>query len=139
MMDKVAHLFDISRAKARSFLDRLDDPKAWAAGPMAGSWLMFLDGGGARVAGATLAFVKLDAGLDWPEHRHLGREDMLVLAGGFREPSGFEVHPGQTHVMEAGTQHSFRIFDDEPCISAVVLFEGVEFLTPGMEIDLGKR
>jgi hypothetical protein len=32
-----------------------------------------------------------------------------------------------THVMEAGSVHGFRIFDDEPCISAVVLWGGVSF------------
>jgi putative transcriptional regulator len=139
MLDKLAELFDITKQKARALLARLDDDAAWGPGPTPGSWVMFCDGGGPRVQGAFCGFVKMNASLNWPEHRHLGREYMLVLAGGFRQDDGTEVHAGQLHVMHEGTQHAFTIFDDEPCISAAVVFGGVEFLTPGVSFDLGKR
>jgi anti-sigma factor ChrR (cupin superfamily) len=106
---------------------------------MPGSWLLFCDGGGPAVEGAVIGFVKMNPSLPWPAHRHLGREHMLVLSGGFRQDDGVEVHAGQLHIMEPGTVHAFTIFDDEPCVSAVVVRGGVEFLTPGIAIDLGKR
>jgi putative transcriptional regulator len=139
MRDKLAALFDITAHKARALLDRLDDDSAWEPGPTPGSWVMLIDGGGPRVAGAFCGFVKMDASVNWPHHKHLGREFMLVLSGGFRQHDGVEVHEGQLHVMEQGSVHGFTIFEDEPCISAAVVFGGVEFLTPGVSFDLNKR
>jgi hypothetical protein len=59
---------------------------------------------------------------------------MLVLAGGYRQDDGVEVHAGQLHVMEEGTRHAFTIFDDEPCIAAAVVRGGVEFDDPTLRL-----
>jgi putative transcriptional regulator len=72
-------------------------------------------------------FVKFSAGLRWPVHQHLGQEYMLVLSGGFRQDDGLEVHAGTLHPMPEGSQHGFTIFDDEPCISAILVWGGVDF------------
>lgn len=130
MIEKVATLFDVTLARARALLERLDDADAWVAGPVPDSWILFVDGAGPKRAGAFCGFVKMGAGVTWPPHKHLGREYMLVLEGGFRETGGAEVHPGQLHVMEEGSSHGFTIFDDEPCISAAVVYGGVEFSDP---------
>jgi putative transcriptional regulator len=126
MLDKVAALFDVTRQKARAILDRIDNAAEWQDGPVPDAQVMFVDGG-PKVAGAFTGIVKMKAGMDWPVHRHLGHEEMLVLDGGFKQDDGAEVHAGMTHVMEEGSVHGFRIFDDEPCISAVVLWGGVSF------------
>jgi putative transcriptional regulator len=139
MLAKVAELFDVTKAAARQLLERLDDDAGWGPGPSAGSWVLFTGGGGPRVAGATIGFVKVDAGVSWPAHLHLGTEYMLVLSGGFRQDDGVEVHAGQLHVMQKGTVHAFTIFPDEPCIAAAVVFGGIEFQVPGVAFDLQKR
>lgn len=139
MLDKVAALFDMTRAKARALLDAVDNPASWMDGPVPNSWVMMADGGGPKVAGAFLGFVKMGPGVKWPAHRHLGRESMLVLEGGFRQNDGIEVHPGDLHVMEEGSAHAFTVFDDETCISAAVVFGGVSFDETGVELgDLSK-
>jgi putative transcriptional regulator len=134
MIDKLAACFDVTRAKARALLDRLDDPAAWMPGPVPDSWVILTDGGGPKLGGAFCGFVKMGAGVRWPKHKHLGTEHMLVLQGGFRQDDGFEVHPGQLHVMEPGTAHGFDIFDDEPCTAAVVLWGPVEFEDPSVSL-----
>lgn len=129
MLDKLVALFDVSRVKARAMLDRLDDPNEWQPGPVPSSWVQFTEGG-PKVAGAFTGFVKIAAGVRWPVHRHLGQEHMLVLDGGFRQDDGAEVHAGELLVKEEDSVHGFTIFDDEPCISAVVLRGGVSFEEP---------
>jgi putative transcriptional regulator len=126
MLDKLAALFDVSKQKARAILDRIDDPAEWQEGPVPRAQVMFVVGG-PKVAGAFTGVVRMAASMEWPRHRHLGHEEMLVLDGGFKQDDGAEVHAGDTHVMEEGTVHGFSIFDDEPCISAVVLRNGVTF------------
>jgi putative transcriptional regulator len=139
MIDKLASLFDVTRAKARALLDAVDDPASWMDGPVPDSWVMMADGAGPKVAGAFCGFVKMGPNVKWPAHRHLGREFMLVLEGGFKQHDGVEVHPGDLHVMEEGSAHGFTIFDDETCISAAVVFGGVAFDVPGMKLgDISK-
>ena len=139
MLDKLAALFDISRQKARALLDAVDDPASWMDGPVPDSWVMMADGCGPKVAGAFCGFVKMGPSVKWPAHRHLGREFMLVLDGGFKQHDGVEVHAGTLHTMEEGTSHAFTIFDDEACISAAVVVGGVTFEDPSVSLgDLSK-
>lgn len=134
MLDKVAALFDITRQKARALLDQLDDPAAWMDGPVPDSWIMMAEGCGPKVTGAFCGFVKMAPSVKWPPHKHLGREYMLVLDGGFRQHDGVEVHPGDLHVMEEGSAHGFTIFPDEMCISAAVVFGGISFDDPALKL-----
>ena len=139
MLDKLASLFDISSAKARALLDRIDDPASWMAGPVPDSWVLMADGCGPKVAGAFCGFVKMGPSVKWPAHKHLGREYMLVLDGGFTQHDGVEVHPGDVHIMEEGSSHGFTIFPGETCIAAAVVFGGVSFEDPRMKLgDLSK-
>ncbi len=128
LLDKVAQIFDLTRDKARALLAKLDDPEAWQGGPVEQSWMMFVDEAGPLLDGAFCSFVKLDPDVRWPPHRHLGQEQMLVLEGGFREDDGHEVHPGELRVMAAGTEHGFTSFVHEGCLSAAIVYGGVEFL-----------
>ena len=134
MLDKLAALFDVGRARARALLDAVDDPASWLPGPVPDSWVMMADGCGPKVAGAFCGFVKMGPSVKWPAHQHLGREYMLVLDGGFTQHDGVEVHPGDLHVMEEGSAHGFTIFPGETCISAAVVFGGVSFDDPDMKL-----
>ncbi|HWE30473.1 MAG TPA: cupin domain-containing protein [Polyangia bacterium] len=128
LLDKIATIFDVSRDKALALLAKLEDPDAWQGGPVESSWLLFVDEAGPLLEGAFCSFVKLDPDVQWPEHRHLGREQMLVLEGGFRETDGHEVHPGELRVMEAGSAHGFSAFAHAGCLSAAIVYDGVELL-----------
>jgi putative transcriptional regulator len=134
MIDRLASLFDVTRQKARALLDQIDDPAAWMDGPVANSWVMPIEGGGPKVSGAFIGFVKMGPTVQWPAHRHLGREFMLVLDGGFKQHDGLEVHPGDLHIMEEGSAHGFTIFEDETCIAAAVVFGGVSFDDPAVTL-----
>jgi anti-sigma factor ChrR (cupin superfamily) len=139
MIDKVAALFDITAGKARVLLDRLDDQSAWMDGPVPDSWVLPIEVRGPKLEGAFCGFVKMGPSVNWPAHRHLGREAMLVLQGGFRQHDGVEVHPGDLHVMEEGTSHRFTIFEDEACIAAAVIFGGLSFEDASLTLgDLSK-
>lgn len=139
MLERVAKLFDIGVGKARALLDKLDDPAAWVDGPVPNSWIFMSEVRGPKLEGAFCGFVKMGPSVKWPAHKHLGREYMLVLEGGFKEDTGTEVHAGDLHVMEEGTSHGFTIFDDETCISAAVIFGGAEFVDPSVKLgDISK-
>jgi hypothetical protein len=127
-VDRVADLLDLDAGKARALLRSLDDPRAWEPGPIPRTAQLHVLDAGPRVRGAYTGFSRIEAGVAWPRHRHLGQETMLVLAGGFRELDGHETHAGESLVMPRGSEHSFIVFDAEPCISAVVAFGGVEFI-----------
>ena len=50
-----------------------------------------------------------------------------------------EVHAGDLHVMVEGTRHGFTIFDDETCVSAAVVWGGVQFEDPAHKLgDLSR-
>jgi anti-sigma factor ChrR (cupin superfamily) len=132
--DKLAALFDVTAQRARALIDRLDAPAAWSPGPVAASWVMMVDDPGPKLAGAFCGFVKMGQAVSWPRHTHLGTEHMLVLAGGFKQDDGAEVHPGTVHTMTEGSSHSFVIFDDEPCIAAAVVYGGVRFDDPSFKL-----
>ena len=85
MLARVAELFDIGVGKARALLDKLDDPAAWVDGPVPNSWVFMSDVRGPKLEGAFCGFVKMGPSVKWPAHKHLGREFMLVLEGGFKE------------------------------------------------------
>lgn len=79
--------------------------------------------------GTTAAFVRIPPGFMFPDHRHLGNEDSLVLQGGFRDSSG-EYDRGDYIHYEAGTvQEGLVALDGEDCILFIVTQQGIEFLT----------
>lgn len=81
-------------------------------------------------AGCLLAdamFLRLDAGIRCPPHRHLGLERLLVLEGAFFETDGARAGPGDLAEKAAFSSHSFRVADDGPCVCAYSIEHGVEF------------
>jgi anti-sigma factor ChrR (cupin superfamily) len=115
----VAELLQLSAADAAAALKRVDDPAAWleqapgvsylpvASGPNAG---FFLTG-----------FLRVAAGMEFPEHEHLGEEITLVLQGAFEESvSGRLFRPGEPSYMPAGSRHTFRVPADGPHLVGLV-------------------
>jgi predicted ChrR family anti-sigma factor len=133
----LAQLFDLSEAQAKALLEELNHAEGWEPGPVEGFSLRH-GTHGPRLQGMYTGFVRLEPGTRFPHHRHLGREVMFVLEGGFRvDGSGAEYDAGDTLEMSVGTSHSFTAVrpagpdeEEEDCIAAVLLESGVD-ITPG--------
>lgn len=125
--DRVAHLFDVARERAAELLDWIDDPSRWER-QLDWIHLLHLEGGPA-VAGADAGFVRLRAGAQFPPHRHLGDERVLVLQGAIHLDDGRVLRRGDEVVSLFGTAHSFCVGDAVDCIYAVV-HKGIEILPP---------
>jgi putative transcriptional regulator len=124
--ERLSKFFDLSVDRLQEILIDVDDPERWQRGPLPGMLLFHFEGGPRR-AGADCGLMQLPPGFVLPRHRHLGDERALVLEGGYREDTGRAYLPGDAHHMRRGTRHGYRVFDDGPCLVALVLYGGVEF------------
>jgi putative transcriptional regulator len=125
--DRLSHIFDLRVARVEEIMARVTDRASWEPGPLPGLTVMHFEGG-PRCAAADVGLVRLAPGFSLPRHRHRSIETAMILEGGYREDTGRVYLPGDVHEMAAGTVHGYRVFDDRPCLLALVLFEGVEFL-----------
>jgi anti-sigma factor ChrR (cupin superfamily) len=66
-------------------------------------------------------------GARYPRHRHLGDEEILVLAGRLRDDRG-SYGPGEICRSAAGSEHSEAVDGSEDCICYVVYHGGHEML-----------
>jgi putative transcriptional regulator len=124
---KLSKFFDLDAGRIEEIMAMVTDPASWKPGPLPGLRLMHFDGG-PSCADADVGLVRLDPGFCLPPHRHRSLETAMILEGGYREDTGRAYLPGDVHRMTAGTVHSYQVFDDRPCLLALVLFEGVDFL-----------
>lgn len=126
--DHVADLADVDGERARDLLDGLDAPDSWEAGPIPGMRLYHIDGG-PRVANAIAGFVRLEGATEFPEHRHLGDERVLVIQGRFVDTaSGQEAGPGDVVELPGGSTHGFRVLDGPDLVYLAIVQEGLEML-----------
>ena len=104
----VAQILGFSREQAAAALCRIDDAGAWQ---VYAPGIAFLPVSASPDAGFALSgFLRVDAGMDFPEHEHLGEELTFVLQGAFEESSSGKVYrPGEPARMAAGTRHKFRV------------------------------
>ena len=120
-VDRVADLFDLAKSRARDILSHLrnvtDEP--WIPGDLPGIRLLHFDGGD-RVAALDCGLVRLDAGVAFPNHRHLADEWALMLEGEIIEDSGARFLPGDVVFKAAGTSHGFSATADTPAAFAVL-------------------
>lgn len=125
LFGKLGALFDLDDAALSEMAERAARPSEWQAGPLPAVSLLHLRGGPA-IASADAGLVRVEAGLQFPEHRHLGEERTLILEGEARESSGRLHKPGDSLSMPAGSSHSFEVVSTKPLIYALVLYGGVE-------------
>jgi quercetin dioxygenase-like cupin family protein len=121
----VSQLLDIAEERAERLLDQLDDRSQFYE-LMPGIELFWVEGG-PRVANAVRGFVRVAAGLEFPEHEHHGEERVLVLQGAFRDPTQDRTfRPGEVSVMPEGTSHLHIVPEDGPDLLILsVIQEGV--------------
>lgn len=130
--DRLSTLWDLPESGVAEVLERSRDPLAWRKVALPG--LKVIDvAGGPNTAGAETKLVHFSAGMRFPKHRHPGHEAIFVLEGSYTDSEGRTVGPGDLHEMKPGSEHSFKIARDEPCIAAS-LQAGLEFTGPLMRI-----
>jgi len=123
---QLTDLFDLDDTDLAALFERAATPQAWTDTPIPGTRLMHLQGG-PRVAGADNGLVRLAAGARFPLHRHLGRERVLVLDGGYRDEHDGQLYlPGDRHEMQAGTSHAYTALTERELLFAVSVVAGVE-------------
>jgi len=113
-------LFDLPREQAWEVLRRSAEPRAWKFAGLPGIRKLAVQPGPSR-RDAQAYLVRFAAGRRFPEHRHDGLEQVLILAGSYTEDAGPTYRTGDLHVMQPGTAHAFRIADDEDCVAATLL------------------
>jgi len=116
---EVARLLRLPLDTAAEVLDRLDAPEAWAPLPLPGAegLSFFVPPLGPGLADATIAFLRLPPGGRFPQHTHLGPEQVLVLQGGYvDEASQIEYGPGDLHEEAVGSSHGFVAVDGPDCL-----------------------
>lgn len=123
---QVAHLADVSRDRARGWLDRVwgDEPLWEPAAPQALAW--WVDGG-PRARDALRGFVRVTAGSRFPHHKHLGTELVLLLQGGVVMSDGERLRAGDLSITAAGEEHSFEVVGPGPDLLVfTVVYRGLE-------------
>lgn len=123
---RVAHFFDVAQERAAELLDWLDEPARWET-LMDWFHVIHLDGGPA-VAGADAGFVRLRAGSDFPQHRHVGEERIFMLQGSIHLDGGGILRRGEVLLSTPGSLHSLHVGEDVDCIYALVLYRGIEIV-----------
>lgn len=104
---KVAAIADVSIERARELLLAVDTREVWESGPLPGVDLFHFTGG-EKVQNAITGFVRVAPGVAFPDHEHVGDEQVLVLTGTLADSRGMEFLPGDVVDMPAGTHHAFR-------------------------------
>lgn len=119
-----AALLDLGANETSALMAAMDDADRWLAGPGEGIELFHIDAGPA-VAGAITGFVRLGPGAVFPHHRHVGFEDVLVLAGSFVHEGG-EVFAGMEAPMPPSSSHETRA-GVGGCVYLTVSRDGIAF------------
>jgi anti-sigma factor ChrR (cupin superfamily) len=106
---------------------RVEQPDAWAPFLIEGLEMIPVTAG-PKCAGAIATLVRLQPGVRFPEHNHIGEETMLLLDGGFCETDGGEeAWRGDEMFRGDGTGHAFVALPGVPCIAAAVIFGHADF------------
>jgi quercetin dioxygenase-like cupin family protein len=121
----VARMLDLPLDGARALLDRLGRNDIWEQGPAPDVSLFHVQGG-PKVAGHVTGFVRMPQGSVFPEHQHLGAEEVLVIQGSYVDGVTNKVYrPGDIITMPAESSHDFRARAGPALVYLVVLAEGV--------------
>lgn len=118
-IDRLARMIDVAADAARALLASIDRPDAWQPSPAPNVRLIHLTGGPA-VAGLDAGFVRVAAGTNFPLHRHIGDEHVLVLQGSYRDSTGPTVRAGEQVHMPDDSEHDLTAGPERDLIYAVV-------------------
>ncbi len=123
--DAAAEMLDLSRAAAQALLDRVDDPDVWSPGLVPAMTLYHVQGG-PRVQGAITGFVRIESGKGFPDHEHLGDEEVLIVQGSCLDSTDSKIYrPGDRVRMAAGSVHNFSVRPGPDFLYLAVVFSGI--------------
>ena len=104
---QVAELIDVGVDKARELVGLIDDAKSWMATHVPGVFSFDLPVG-PRAADAVVGFVKISSGHVFPDHEHMGDEEMFIVQGSCVDDQGAVFKRGDLIRMPPGTHHEFK-------------------------------
>jgi hypothetical protein len=120
----MARLFDVPVDRSRELLGLIDRTSSWETA-LPGVHLVHFDGGPAYAA-ADCGFVKLDPGTAFPQHKHLGEEVSLILAGRVRDRTTGRIYgPGDEIVEPQDVEHHVVCEGNTACIYAARALNGI--------------
>jgi hypothetical protein len=121
--DRITELLEVELAAARAVLARIDDPSAWF--DLLPGIALLPAPGGPSVQNALRGFVRVRAGVEFPEHEHLGAESVMIMQGYYADGVTGEVFgPGDVPLHAEHSQHSFRVLADGPDLLGLVVAQG---------------
>lgn len=130
MARRVARLLDVGVERAGALLDLVHDAEGWEPGFVKGLALRHLPAG-PSLSGAVVGYVRVAPDMDFPRHRHLGHETVLVLQGALQTEDGHVYQAGDLLPAEADTEHGFRSLPGEELLYLAIVDEGVDFRPGG--------
>lgn len=126
-VDRLSRLFDLPMPEVETLLTRIESDDAWAPFLVPGTEMIPVMAGPKR-AGAIATLVRIRPGVPFPEHTHRGVETMVVVDGGFVEPTTkIEVWRGEELTRDDGTEHSLVGLPGVPCVAAVLITGHADF------------
>lgn len=124
---RLQRLYQLDEQQTLQILRKSADPTQWEDQGFI-SLLHFA--AGESLPGTHAGFMRLQPGLRFPRHRHVGHEHMLMLAGTLQdEDSGALYHPGDLLVMEPGSEHAFTVLAPHAGVFAILLHESWPLFT----------
>jgi len=94
-----------------------DDPRGWKELPVRGAWIKLLSL--ERDRGYAVLLGRLEAGVRYPAHEHLGSEQLFILTGDLHIGNR-ALGPGDFHHADAGTSHGVN-YSEQGCTLLAVL------------------
>lgn len=120
----VARIYDVTVDRSRELLGLMARTASWETA-LPGIHLVHFDGGPAHAA-ADCGFIKLDPGTAFPQHKHLGEEVSLILAGRLRDRTTGRISgPGDEITEGMDVEHDVVCEGDEACIYAARALNGI--------------
>jgi putative transcriptional regulator len=106
-VERVAALIDVGIDKAREILARIDVATTWSNTAVPGIF-SYDPPHGPAVADAVVGWVRVQPGVEFPHHEHMGDEAMLVIQGSCIDSYGTVMRRGELARLAPGTAHTFK-------------------------------
>lgn len=123
-IERAAGMLDVDPERAKALLDGIGRGESWYQGLVPEVKLYDITGG-PNVANAITGFVRMPAGVPFPEHGHLGVETQLIIQGSGIDHRGEIWRPGDVVVNTHADLHSFRARPGPDLVFLVVAQSGI--------------
>lgn len=124
----VAELLHTTRDYAEHLLNQIAIPDEWIPGPAPGTHIFHIEGLPLAET-AIVGFVKIEPGVEFPHHTHVGVEQCLILEGALYDDDEQRLYErGQLAVQPSDSGHVIRAHGDEPLIYLTIVDRGIRLL-----------